>query len=60
MFLMLMATNKVVNIDDASDYEIISVTLITPRNNQQSNEKPLSLLLQQIQKLILIIKNRNK
>jgi len=51
---------KVVNMDNTSDYEIIHVTLKTPKNIQQSNhqnsQKSLSLLLELTQKLILNFK----
>jgi hypothetical protein len=52
---------KIVNIDDTSDYEIISVSLATPKSSQQIGKQnaqmPLFLHLIKIIKMMLNIKN---
>ncbi len=51
---------KVVNMDNTSDYEIISVTLSTPVNKQQKSKQitlmPLFLRFMQIKKMMINIK----
>ena len=52
---------KIVNTDNTSDYEIIPVTLTTPIDKQQSIQqkiqKPLFLIIKQINKMMLYIKS---